>query len=54
MNVTEGTLWFGGVLYSSELYQQKYKALGIEVTDNNNKRKTCLGRINLSTHIGKK
>jgi hypothetical protein len=54
MNLAEGTICFGSVLYSSELYQQKYKALGIEVTDNNNKRKTCMGRINLSTHIGKK
>jgi hypothetical protein len=54
MNIAEGTICFGSVLYSSELYQQSYKALGVEVTDNNNKRKTCMGRINLSTHIGKK
>jgi hypothetical protein len=35
INVSDATIKFGNVLYSSELYQKKYKALGIEVGKQN-------------------
>jgi hypothetical protein len=31
INLSENTIKFGYFIYSSELYQKKYKALGIEV-----------------------
>jgi uncharacterized SAM-binding protein YcdF (DUF218 family) len=53
VNVTEGTIKFAPVLYSSELYQKKYKALGIDVTEGGGKIKKMMGRIDLEKHVGK-
>ncbi len=50
LNMSDGTIKFRNILYLSELYQKKYKALGIKVSDSGNGRKSCMARINLSTH----
>jgi hypothetical protein len=53
MNVSDGTIKFGSVLYSSELYQIKYKALGIDVNEHEGKMKKKMGGIDLKMHMGK-
>ena len=53
INVSDATIKFGNVLYSSELYQKKYKALGIEVGKQNGQRKSCMAKINVQEHWDK-
>jgi hypothetical protein len=52
LNLNEQKVRFGGVVYTSELYQKKYAALGIEVKKKNGNTKG-MGRINLKDHMGK-
>jgi hypothetical protein len=50
--LNEHTIKFAGIVYSSELYQKKYIALGIEV-EPTAVRKKKMAKINPSIHMGK-
>jgi hypothetical protein len=48
INLAENTIKFGNFIYSSELYQKKYKALGIEVNQQDEgKKKEMYGKNQL-------
>ena len=52
LNLNEGKIKFGGFVYTSELYQKKYAALGIEIKTKEG-RTEGMGRINPKQHMGK-
>jgi hypothetical protein len=52
INLNEKTIKFAGIVYSSELYQQKYKALGIAVQPTS-VRKKMMEKIDYNVHVGK-
>jgi len=52
LNLNESKIKFGGVVYTSELYQKKYEALGIEINAKKG-RSTGMGKIDPKKYIGK-
>jgi hypothetical protein len=52
INLNKRSIKFAGIVCSSDLYQQKYKALGIEV-EPTSVRKKMMAKIDFNVHVGK-